>query len=186
MTPFEARGWTKDTKFEVRPEECRSTVHQKGTVVWLYEDDGTDCPAFTDGVDYYYYDFWELEPIPDVMSVNGQEGHAMVSPEPAEPVTKDTLFDLKLAGEELVYLAILCGKDSSVIDDNVYRKVSTVLENFADPELWIYEDLYTLGVAINRVFPPQETPEQKQYKELLAQREALDVQLAQLKEKIGG
>lgn len=53
----------------------------------------------------------------------------MVSPEPIKPVTKDTLFNLKFTGEELVHLAIICGKGgTTIVDDNVYEKVATVLK----------------------------------------------------------
>lgn len=71
MTPFEAKGWTKDMKFEVCPDYFSANVHQEGTVVWLYEDDGTDFLAFTDGVRPDYYYFWELKPIPGAVSTNG-------------------------------------------------------------------------------------------------------------------
>lgn len=177
MTPFEAKGWTKDTKFVVTSDKSRKWVYKKGTVVWLKEDDGTDCPAFTNGTGWCYYDFWELEPV-----VTEQTD---LTP---KPVTKDTVFDLKLTGEELVFLAVSLGDGrnphTSKLDDSVYTKVSRILKKVADPAMWVNENPNTIGLTIKKVFPPQETPEQKQYKELLAQREALDVQLAQLSQKL--
>lgn len=180
MTPFEAKGWTKDMKFVVIPDEGRILVHKKGTIVWLEEDDGTRCPVFTDGTDEYAYELWELEPIVDEETDR-----------PNAEVNKDTIFNLKLTGEELVYLAVRLGgatlpPTAAKLDNSVYWKVENVLLEFADAGTWIRAELEDIDITINKIFPPQETPEQKQYKELLAQREALDVQLAQLREKIGG
>lgn len=189
MTPFEAKGWTKDMKFVVIPDEGRRYCHKKGTIVWLMEDDGTDCPAFTDGINCYYYDFWELEPVSAVKSINGQSGRVIMLPgENKPPITKDTVFNLKLTGEELVYLAVRLGGATlpPTLDNSVYWKVENVLLEFADAKTWIRSELEDIDTTINKIFPPQETPEQKQYKKLLAQWEALGVQLTQLKEKIGG
>lgn len=45
-TPFEEAGYTKDTKFRMKKDVNNLT---KGTIVWLYWDDGSICPEFTDG-----------------------------------------------------------------------------------------------------------------------------------------
>lgn len=191
MTPFEARGWTKDTKFKVVDKTgCRG--FEVGTVVWLDFDDSTLVPRFTDGRDRWYCSIDQVEPIvtgPVAMSVNGQSGGVTVSPETLKPITKDTVFDLKLTGEELVYLAV--GLDradlqptAAKLDNSVYCKVANILLDFADAKHWATSELEDIDDVINKVFPPQETPEQKQYKELLARREALDVQLAQLSQKL--
>ncbi len=46
MTPFEKAGYTKDSKFRV----MRDAFHfVEGDTVWLYYDDGSHCPMFTDG-----------------------------------------------------------------------------------------------------------------------------------------
>lgn len=179
MTPFEARGWTKDTKFKVTPDEWRVGGHKEGTIVWLMADDGTDRPAFTDGTDWYYYAFRELEPI-----VSEETDRSNVE------VNKDTTFNLKLTGEELVYLAVGLDQHShqqptaSKLDNSIYCKVANILLEFADVKPWIWDKLENIDDVINKIFPPQESPEQKQYKELLAQREALGAQLAQLSQKL--
>jgi hypothetical protein len=53
MTPFEASGYTKDTKFIAQ----RDTVgFRKGQTLWLYRDDGSTCPEFTNGtIEGYMY-----------------------------------------------------------------------------------------------------------------------------------
>lgn len=199
MTPFEAKGWTKDTKFKVVDKTgCRG--FEVGAVVWLDFDDSTLVPRFTDGRDRWYCSIDQVEPIatgPVIVSVNGQSGGVTVSPETLKPTTKDTIFNLKLTGEELVYLAVALGQPglqptAAKLDNSVYCKAENVLLEFAAAKTWIWAELEDIDNVINKVFPPQETPEQKQYKELLAQREALDAQLAQLsqklnlKEEIGG
>lgn len=190
MTPFEAKGWTKDMKFKVIT--ITDDVWTAGTIVWLQEDDGTALPYFSDGEVKHHLYIYEVEPIvtgPVVVSVNGQSGDVTVFPETIKPITKDTIFNLKLTGEELVYLAVGLGRTdapptAAKLDNSIYCKVEAILLDFANVKTWIWAELESIDDVINKVFSPQETPEQKQYKELLAQREALDVQLAQLKEKV--
>lgn len=47
MTPFEAAGYTKDTKFKLLKPFGK--FQSAGVTVWLKSDDGSDCPWFTDG-----------------------------------------------------------------------------------------------------------------------------------------
>lgn len=56
--PFDLKGYKSDTLFKV--VDC--CTMWDGKLVWLLEDDNTDSPAFTDGVDYeYFYLDEELE-----------------------------------------------------------------------------------------------------------------------------
>ena len=58
MTPFEAKGYTKDTVFRVTTDAPRFLA---GTQVMLAKDDGTDTPYFTDGSVYGFVKLHHLE-----------------------------------------------------------------------------------------------------------------------------
>lgn len=51
LTPFQAAGYTKDTKFRVT---AYSEYFTEGDIVWLERDDGTLFPKFTNGEEELY------------------------------------------------------------------------------------------------------------------------------------
>ena len=78
MTPFEAKGYTKDTVFRVRTGIPRPLA---GTQVMLAKDDGTDTPYFTDGSVYGFVKLHHLEHVsgPRNITMNREELTALIN-----------------------------------------------------------------------------------------------------------
>jgi hypothetical protein len=169
MTPFEAKGWTGEEDFTVVMGGCQL---EKGTKVWLKSDDGTVCPLFSDGKrEHHLYLDWVEQ---------------MIQPITKDKVSKDTIFKIKLTGEELVYLTMRMQLTDHLaiaaqrLCDAIYTKLVPEIDKVCDKEVWSNTDTRFIERVLKEAFPPQETPEQKQYKELLAQREVIDAQLIEL------
>ena len=78
MTPFEAKGYTKDTVFRVTTDDEGFDL---GTQVRLLADDGTDMPYFTNGSVYGFVKLHYLEYVsgPRNITMNREELTALIN-----------------------------------------------------------------------------------------------------------
>ena len=78
MTPFEAKGYTKDTVFRVTTDDEGFDL---GTLVKLEKDDGTNCPLFVSGTDTAYVLISSLEYVsgPRNITMNREELTSLIN-----------------------------------------------------------------------------------------------------------
>lgn len=78
MTPFEAKGYTKDTVFRVTTDDEGFDL---GTQVRLLADDGTDMPYFTNGSVYGFVKLHHLEYVsgPRNITMNREELTSLIN-----------------------------------------------------------------------------------------------------------